>query len=487
MNWQKKLVIFLFFNLLVWSVVPLLRQSLPMDTQEAIVWGKYCLWGTTKHPPLSGWIAYSFWTLFQHWDGAMYLLSQIFVALGVWYIYKLAREFVDEVKAVLAAMLQFGVIYYNFSTPEFNVNLIAVALWPMNAYYFWRAYCDDKWKDWLLFGAITALNLLNKYTASLLIFALGIFVITSSKRRKIFTNYKAYTAGLFCLLLLTPHIWWMYEHNFEPLNYIAFRNKDGKFTAWWRHLLYPAKFLLAQVLFAGAALLTYCGFYRTTDKEKSVLNAEQKKYLLLLLAVPVVTMAITGVFSGKPLKSMWAFPMLFPLGTVLIAMCPQKTDAGKTQKMFNTMVLWSCLFACGYGAQCLLTRSERFHSDCKQIVQTLESKWNNAAHGQPLEYIGSSEWYAHMVNLYGSHEIKPIVWVKPQSSPWFDADDFQQKGALIVANDLGEYHKYMEMLGQQVSEPQTLELEFKNYFGKTKNKEIFYGFYHLQGGKNAEE
>ena len=76
-NLKRILIYFLLINGLVWSLVPLLRLSLPMDTQEAIVWGKFCLWGTTKHPPFSGWIAYPFWLLFAHWDGAMYLLSQI--------------------------------------------------------------------------------------------------------------------------------------------------------------------------------------------------------------------------------------------------------------------------------------------------------------------------------------------------------------------------------------------------------------------------
>ena len=87
MNIKKKWALFLLFNLALWSVVPLLRLSLPMDTQEAVVWGKYSLLGTTKHPPFSGIIAYYFYLLFGQSDGVMYLLSQIFVLLGLIYIY----------------------------------------------------------------------------------------------------------------------------------------------------------------------------------------------------------------------------------------------------------------------------------------------------------------------------------------------------------------------------------------------------------------
>ena len=34
MSIKKKFGIFLLFNLILWSIVPLLRLSLPMDTQE---------------------------------------------------------------------------------------------------------------------------------------------------------------------------------------------------------------------------------------------------------------------------------------------------------------------------------------------------------------------------------------------------------------------------------------------------------------------
>ena len=87
-NYKKVFVWFLLINGIVWSLVPLLRMSLPMDTQEAIVWGKFCLWGTTKHPPFSGWIAYDFYKMLGSWDGALYILSQLCIVCGIFYIYK---------------------------------------------------------------------------------------------------------------------------------------------------------------------------------------------------------------------------------------------------------------------------------------------------------------------------------------------------------------------------------------------------------------
>ena len=137
-TYQRLCIAFGAISALVWSVVPLLRKSLPMDTQEAIVWGKYCLWGTTKHPPLSGWLAYAVYQLFGGHDFGLYLLSQISVLIGLVGIYKLARCFLPNPQAVLATVFQMGIVFYHFSATEFNVNVLSLAIWPWCAYYFWK-------------------------------------------------------------------------------------------------------------------------------------------------------------------------------------------------------------------------------------------------------------------------------------------------------------------------------------------------------------
>ena len=57
MNLKKSLkdhplVTFCLIYFLLWSLLPLLRQALPMDTIEAVGWGENCTLGTNKHPPL---------------------------------------------------------------------------------------------------------------------------------------------------------------------------------------------------------------------------------------------------------------------------------------------------------------------------------------------------------------------------------------------------------------------------------------------------
>ncbi|MBR6356099.1 MAG: glycosyltransferase family 39 protein [Alphaproteobacteria bacterium] len=482
----RKLGYLLFFSFVVWSLVPMLRLSLSMDTQEAIVWGKYCLWGTTKHPPFSGWVAYAWYALFGHSDKAMYALSQIFVTLGVVYIYKLARCFLDKTQAILAAALQFGIIYYGYSTPEFNVNVISVGLWPMCAYYFWRGYTQNKWRDWLLFGVLVGLNLLNKYVGAMLLIALGFFVISDRKVIKLIKNFKVYFAAAAAILLLAPHVWWLWQNDFEAFKYISQRNHGGSISSFWGHIVYPLKFLGAQVLFAAPALLTFAWFRHRNENDEIAREGEKSRFICCTALIPAAMFALICLVSGNAAKSMWGFPCLFMWGTALFYFLPFKIDEKIASRFLNVMFVWVTLFALAYGAQCLVTTSQRYRTDVQAMARMFELKWAKKT-DMPLKYVAADVWFGDIMALYASHEIKPMIWMSPKNNPWFSQADFEQSGALLIATDGGEYANYRARYGAAVSTPQKMTLEFKNYFGKTKTKEILYGCYMPWEVENAAE
>lgn len=471
MKMTKSLFYLTLYCFILFSIVPLLRFSLPMDTQEAIVWGKYCLWGTTKHPPFSGWLAYGFYKLFASWDGAMYILSQLCVACGILYIYKLARCFLDENKALMAAILQFGIIYYHFSAVEFNVNVVSVALWPMCAFYFIQAYKQDKLKDWLLFGFWVGVNLLNKYVSSLLFASLVIFVFADRGVLRLLKNFKVYMASIVAVMVITPHLIWMYQNDFETLNYFSSRSSAGA-NVWWGHIVYPLKFITAQILFAAPTLLTYVLIYRKDRENNNIEKHTDTLFVLVMSIAPVCLFAFTSLISGHALKSMWGFPCLFMWSVAILYFYPIKCN----KKLPIIMGVWVSLFAIGYAIQCMVTTSPRFTTDVKNFAGKMEDNWHEYTN-RPLEYVGADVWYADILTLYGSHEIKPMIWLKPKSNPWFDVNDFKEKGALIITENEAEYGMYKQIGGENVTIPRKMTVEFKNYFGKTKLKEIVYGFY----------
>ncbi|MDA8771288.1 glycosyltransferase family 39 protein, partial [Candidatus Pelagibacter bacterium] len=139
-NITKVFFFFIFFHLFIWTLVPSISNiNLPLDTIEALAWGSNIDWGFSKHPPLSAFAVEVFFTIFGSNDWAYYLLSQIFVIIAFIYVWKLSNEiFEEKIYSLLSILALSGIYFYNFTTPEFNVNISQLPFWALTVYYFWK-------------------------------------------------------------------------------------------------------------------------------------------------------------------------------------------------------------------------------------------------------------------------------------------------------------------------------------------------------------
>ena len=171
--------LFLLTHLFVWTLIPFFsNKNLPLDVIEALAWGSNLEWGFEKHPPLSAFFSEVFYQIFGNQDWAYYLLSQIFIVLSFVIIFKLAKEFLkNEVYALISVFLLEGIYFYNFTTPEFNVNVCQIPFWTLTVYYCWQSFKDDKIQNWVLFGLFAALGVLSKYLFVYLLIGLKLFFI----------------------------------------------------------------------------------------------------------------------------------------------------------------------------------------------------------------------------------------------------------------------------------------------------------------------
>ena len=106
------------------------NKNLPLDVIEALAWGSNLDWGL-KNIPLKCFFSRNFLSNFWRQDWAYYLLSQIFIIFFCC-IFKLAKEFLkNEIHALLSVLLLEGIYFYNFTTPEFNVNVCQIPFWSL--------------------------------------------------------------------------------------------------------------------------------------------------------------------------------------------------------------------------------------------------------------------------------------------------------------------------------------------------------------------
>ena len=145
---------FLFAHLIFWTLAPsLTNKNLPLDTIEHLAWASNLDWGFDKHPPMVAVVLELFYQIFGSQDWAYYFLSQIFVIISFYVVYKFSKEiFNNDLLSFLSVLILESMYFYNFTTPEFNVNVCQLPFWALTVLYAWRGFKNNKTIDWLLFG-----------------------------------------------------------------------------------------------------------------------------------------------------------------------------------------------------------------------------------------------------------------------------------------------------------------------------------------------
>ena len=154
--------IFVLSHLIFWTLVPsITNHNLPLDTIEALAWGSNLDWGFDKHPPMSAFFPEVFFQIFGSQDWAYYFLSQIFVIISFYYVFKFSKEFFNSnLLGLISVLLIEAIYFYNFTTPEFNVNVCQLPFWSLVVYYSWRIYESDE-KIFKISTIITILGIVN--------------------------------------------------------------------------------------------------------------------------------------------------------------------------------------------------------------------------------------------------------------------------------------------------------------------------------------
>ena len=219
-NINKIFYLFLFSHLFLWTAIPSVSNTnLPLDIIEALAWGSNLDWGFSKHPPFSAFVVEIFYKIFGDNDWSYYLLSQIFIVIGFYFVWKLSNEILeDKTYSLLSVLALSGVYFYNFTSPEFNVNVSQIPFSALSVYFFWKGLHLNRKIYWTLFGIFSALGFLSKYLFICVLLSLFIFFIFNLKKYKK-SIYNYLFSITISLIILVPHFIWLFENNFVTVFY----------------------------------------------------------------------------------------------------------------------------------------------------------------------------------------------------------------------------------------------------------------------------
>ena len=388
--------IFILSHLIIWTLVPsLTNKNLPLDTIEALAWGSDLDWGFNKHPPMSAFFPEVFFQLFGAQDWAYYLLSQIFVLIAFYYVFKLSNEIFGNIKLSLISVLLLESIYfYNFTTPEFNVNVCQLPFWSLVVYYSWRIFDSKEIRllDCFLVGLFAALGFLSKYLFLYLLVSIDllfVYLIFIKKIKKFDFKYLI-TLEVF-VVLLVPHVIWLFNNDFVTILY-GLKRTGLEESDILDHLRYPLIFFFKQIT---TLIPFFFLIYLLVKKIKFKINYKDKKLLFLIFInfLPIALMLITSLITGSKIRTMWMTPFYLFFGIFFVYLFKSQIDFKKINTFLYGFLFLFFLSPILYSFISIGQTDKRTDYPGKEIAAKVQIIWDQDF-DKEIQFVIGNEWNA---------------------------------------------------------------------------------------------
>jgi len=245
-NYKKTFILLL----IAWFIINLIQAiftEILSDEAYYGLWGRYLDWGYFDHPPMVALLTRISSLFFSGNLGIrlMTILLQLGTIILIWKAAGLREP--DSRKVIIFFIIAFSIILFSvygvITTPDAPL-LFFTALF---LFAYKQFITDFSWKSVLLLSVSMAGMVYSKYHAVLVI---G-FVILSNIR--LLRMYRFWFAGIIALILISPHIYWQFSHDFPSLRYHLIDRTEG---FRWSFLLeyLPNQMAVFNPLTLGAAV-----------------------------------------------------------------------------------------------------------------------------------------------------------------------------------------------------------------------------------------
>ena len=406
-NLDNIFFIFLISHLIIWTIVPSISNiNLPLDTIEHLAWSTNLSWGYTKHPPVIAVVLRFFYQIFGSNDWAYYFVSQLFICISFYFVWRLSEEFFrDKVLSILSVLLLELIIFHNYTSPEFNVYICQLPFKVLTVYFCWKSINEKNYLNWFLFGIFAALGFLTHYSFLYIILAIKFFfIIKIIEEKKFYAVY--FIPGIIFFLILLPHLYWLYENNFTTISYALDRTGMAS-KQIIDHLLNPFIFTLKQI---GILIPFFLVVGILIKKIKFKINFKDRKTLFLIYInlIPILLVIITSLITGAKIRTMWMSTFYLFFGILILYIFKKNFYLKNIKKFFFIFTFLFFISPVTYLYVSLSNDFKRTDYPGKEISRLVQNKWNKNFSNEIDVVIGDS-WFAG--NLSYHLETRPI-WLQ---------------------------------------------------------------------------
>ena len=391
-NINKTLIYFLLFHLIIWTLVPSIsNNNLPLDTIEHLAWASDLQLGYGKHPPLVAWVLSFFYSIFSNQDWAYYFLSQLFIIFSFFIVFEFSKDFIkDPFHRLISIFLLEGIYFYNYTTPEFNVNVCQIPFWSLTIYYCWKGIKQNNYIDWLLVGCFAALGVLSKYLFIYLLLAIVVFFIYLIINKKF--NPKVLLSLVTFFIILTPHLVWLTENNYATITYAMHRTGFDNLNLFNSHISNPIIFAAKQI---GILIPFFIMLFFIVPKIKIKINNKDKKFIFLFFInfVPIALIFLTSLILGVKIRTMWMTPFYLFIGVFFVYLLQKKIVYRRIKYFFLVFLVLLITSPLLYFYISITQTDKRTDYPGKKISRIVQEKWDKNF-SNTIGLVGGDEWHA---------------------------------------------------------------------------------------------
>jgi 4-amino-4-deoxy-L-arabinose transferase-like glycosyltransferase len=432
-------------HLVVWTVLPvLLCPNLQLDLAEGMALGKEWQLGYWKHPPLPWWID----DLAYRAAGdvhAVYLLGPLAAVISLYAVWRLGLRVTSPQNALIAVLALEGLHFFNFTAVKFNHDVLQLPLWALTGLFVYRAITAGRAIDWILSGVWLALAAWTKYTVVALAAPIGLVLLLDPFARRAWRTSGPYLMAAAFLVTFLPHLVWLFENDFLPLQYADVRAKSA--THWYEWLGFPLLWTASQIFFLLPTIVLLAialAQSRRNEPPREVPSTFAQRYVMVLALGPFVFVTLGLALLGRLGVAMWGYPLwtFMPLAAV-VCLAPTM-DAARLRLFARACLAVLVGMPAAYAAVELFEPFLRDRPKATQfpgrlLAETITRQWRETT-GMPLAYVGGAdfvssgagEFSANLVAVYSPDHPHVVAHGNLALSPWIDPADLSRRGAMLL-------------------------------------------------------
>lgn len=414
------------------------------DTRELLAWGRHFPLVTPDHPPLMAWIGGTVEWLFGDSAVSVVAANQLLMAIGLAYFYAALRVMQPPATALLCTLVYGASFYTVLGSLSFalNADILQLTSWPAVVFHLLRAARANQMRHWIGLGVWTALALLTKYNAVVLLVGLAVGVVAIADYRGLLRRQGLYVAMALTLVLVSPHVVAVLQRG-ASVNY-ALARFDAEGTTRLKSL---GQLVIGHLgLILPGLVVIGAGFWRGFLTLDRTLPAEQRLLLVANVAMQVILLALV-VIGGLGYVFRYSAPYVMMIALALAPFFrPTAAWTGRAERELE-LLLGGLYIGLGIGIAVIYTFFAT-HSPMQEPTaagaRAILAEWDRTFPCGPAYFIGGRQ-QVYGVGLKAGPDIDTLFYRDIAGAPWFDRSRLDAGGAVIFDTSDSEYTRRMNL------------------------------------------